>query len=41
MCDFSHNGYQLKGKDLPLANMGYAVDEKFTTAQSHNQGGRS
>jgi hypothetical protein len=38
---FRHNGCQLKAKDLPLANMGYAVDEQFTTAQSHNQGGRS
>jgi hypothetical protein len=24
-----------------LANVGYAVEKKNTTAQSHNQGGRS
>ena len=37
---YRHNVCQLKKKDSPLANVGYAVGIK-PTAQSHNQGGES
>jgi hypothetical protein len=36
--------YQAESKDKRpaiLANVDYAVEKEFTTAQSHNQGGRS
>ena len=37
---FRHNVCQLKKKDSPLANVGYAAGIN-PTAQSHNQGGES
>jgi hypothetical protein len=41
--ELRHNGCQLTSvykRPANLANVGYAVEKKNTTAQSHNQGGR-